>query len=51
MATVIWRTPRDENSTWSTPTVYKNGNRALLIVNGYKHIGGYDARTGKEVWR
>lgn len=47
----IWRTPRDENSTWSTPTVYKDGNRSLLIVNGYKHIGGYDARTGKEVWR
>ncbi len=47
----VWRTTRDDVPTWSTPTVYKDANRALLIVNGYKHIGGYDARTGKEVWR
>ena len=47
----VWRTPREEVPTWSTPTVYKDGDRALLIVNGYKHIGGYDARTGKEIWR
>jgi outer membrane protein assembly factor BamB len=47
----IWRTPRDENSTWSTPTVYADGTHAQLIVNGYKHIGAYDVRTGKEVWR
>ena len=46
-----WRTPRDDVPTWSTPTIHEEGGRALLIVNGYKHIGGYDARTGKEVWR
>ena len=22
-----------------------------MIVNGWKHIGGYDLATGKEVWR
>ena len=47
----IWRTPRQDVPTWSSPTVYRSGNRTLLIVNGYKHIGGYDAATGKEVWR
>jgi outer membrane protein assembly factor BamB len=47
----IWRTPRDDVPTWSTPTIYKEGERAQLIVNGYKHIGGYDLRTGKELWR
>ena len=37
--------------TWSTPTIHQEGGRAQLIVNGYKHIGGYDLRTGKELWR
>ena len=22
-----------------------------MIVNGWKHIGGYDLETGKEIWR
>src|SRR5439155_13098372 len=47
----IWRTPRDEVPTFGTPTVYRQGGRAQVIVNGYRHIGGYDAVTGKELWR
>ena len=47
----IWRTPRDDVPTWSTPTVHQTGERTLLLVNGWKHAGGYDAATGKEVWR
>lgn len=51
----IWRTPRADVPTWSTPTVFRdagsNGGRAQLIVNGWKHIGGYDVETGKELWR
>jgi len=47
----IWRTSREDVPTWSSPTVYRSGDRKLLLLNGYKHIGGYDAATGKEVWR
>ncbi len=47
----LWRTPRDDVPTWSTPTVHQRGDRTLLLVNGWKHIGGYDATTGKEIWR
>jgi outer membrane protein assembly factor BamB len=47
----LWRTPRADVPTWSTPTVFENGDQAQVVVNGWKHIGGYDARTGKEVWR
>ncbi len=47
----LWRTPRQEVPTWGSPTIGQVGGRTLLIVNGYKHIGGYDATTGKEVWR
>lgn len=47
----IWRSPRSDVPTWSTPTVHRDGTRTQIIVNGYKHIGGYDFRTGKELWR
>jgi outer membrane protein assembly factor BamB len=47
----IWRTKREEVTTWSTPTLYRNGKQAQIIVNGWKHIGGYDAATGKELWK
>jgi outer membrane protein assembly factor BamB len=47
----LWRTPRDEVSTWSTPTVDVHGDRAQLICNGFKHIGGYDLATGEELWK
>ena len=47
----IWRTPRDDVSTWGTPTLYINNGIQLFAVNGYKHIGGYEFSTGKEIWR
>ena len=46
----IWRTLRDENPTWGTPTIHKSKGRTQVIVNGYKHIGGYDIETGKAIW-
>ncbi len=47
----IWRTPRDDYPTWSTPTIVVGTNGAEIIVNGYKHSGGYDFKTGKELWK
>ena len=47
----LWRTPRQDVPTWSTPAVYTSGGEAQVIVNGWKHIGGYDLNTGKEIWR
>jgi len=46
----IWRTLRDENPTWGTPTVHRSEDRMQVIVNGYKHIGGYEVDTGKAIW-
>ncbi len=46
----IWRTPRTDVPTWGTPTVVTDGGRTQVVVNGYKHIGGYDLNTGKELW-
>ena len=47
----IWKTPRDDVPTWGTPTVYAGNEHSQIIVNGYKHIGGYDIETGKEIWK
>jgi outer membrane protein assembly factor BamB len=46
----LWKTGRDEYPGWCTPAIYKNGGRTLIAVNGYKHRGGYDFETGKEIW-
>lgn len=47
----LWRTPREDTSTWSTPNVCGTGPHRQLVVNGWKHMGGYDLNTGKELWR
>jgi len=49
--TQIWKTVRNDVPTWGTPTVYTGNEHSQIIVNGYKHIGGYDIETGEEIWR
>jgi outer membrane protein assembly factor BamB len=46
----LWRTPRKEVSTWSTPIVAETAGRVQIIVNGWKLIGGYDFKTGAALW-
>jgi outer membrane protein assembly factor BamB len=46
----IWRTQRHDVPTWGTPTVYREGDRTHVFVNGYKEIAGYDFATGKRRW-
>jgi outer membrane protein assembly factor BamB len=47
----LWKTNRDEYPGWSTPNIYKSGDKVRIAVNGYKHRGGYDFSTGQEIWR
>jgi outer membrane protein assembly factor BamB len=47
----IWRTPREDVATWSTPNFLNKYGQRQIVVNGYSHIGGYDFDTGKELWR
>ncbi len=46
----LWRTPRQDVPTWSTPTVHASAGGARVVANGWKQIGGYDAGTGHPVW-
>jgi len=47
----LWRTARTDVPTWSTPTVDVRPDRFQIIVNGFKHTGGYDLYSGKELWK
>jgi len=51
----IWRTPRTDVPTFGTPTIAPytaNGKKGMqVVVNGWKHAGGYDLKTGKELWK
>jgi outer membrane protein assembly factor BamB len=47
----VWRTPRGDVPTWSTPTLAQADGRLLVLVNGFRHMGAYDAKTGQEVWK
>ena len=50
----LWRTPRNDVPTFGTPAVMPytaNGAKGQqVVVNGWHHIGGYDFKTGKELW-
>jgi outer membrane protein assembly factor BamB len=49
--TQIWKTSRDDVPTWGTPTIYTAKEHSQIIINGYRHIGGYDIDTGTEIWK
>ena len=47
----VWKTSRDELSSWGTPTVAATAAGPELVTNASNFIRGYDARTGRELWR
>ena len=46
----LWRTSRDEPTTWSTPLVVEHEGRAQVVVNATGRIRSYDLNTGKQIW-
>ena len=46
----LWRTPRNDVPTWCSPSIYAHDGITRIAINGYRHIGGYDFGTGREVW-
>jgi outer membrane protein assembly factor BamB len=47
----IWRRPRQEVATWCTPLIAQVNDCTQIIVNGWRHLGGYDFHEGEERWR
>lgn len=46
----LWKTERQDVPTWSSPTVVDEGGAPQVVVNGFKHLGGYELATGKPRW-
>jgi outer membrane protein assembly factor BamB len=47
----IWRTPREERASFTTPLLYEGPERTELITAASEFARGYDPNTGKELWR
>ncbi|MBN2139085.1 MAG: PQQ-like beta-propeller repeat protein [Sedimentisphaerales bacterium] len=48
---VLWKKPRDENTSWSTPLVVTVGGKQQAIVSATGAIRAYDIKTGDVVWQ
>ncbi len=46
----LWRAPRMENSSWSTPLVVEHNGVHQLVVTADTKVKAYDVNTGKAVW-
>lgn len=47
----IWKTPRDEPTSWATPLVIEHAGQKQVIANGQNYARSYDLETGQELWR
>jgi outer membrane protein assembly factor BamB len=46
----LWRAPRMENSSWSTPLVVTHAGAKQLVVTADTKVKAYDVNTGKVIW-
>lgn len=46
----LWRSQRDEPSSWSTPLAIEHNGRIEIIVPATNKVRSYDARNGKVLW-
>jgi outer membrane protein assembly factor BamB len=46
----LWRTDRDEQSTWTPPFVVEHEGRKQIIVAG-RTVRAYDFKTGELIWQ
>src|SRR5690606_14948822 len=46
----LWRTPREEDTSWSTPLIVEHQGKAQVITSATRKIRSYDLQTGKLIW-
>jgi outer membrane protein assembly factor BamB len=46
----IWRTDRDEKTSWSTPLVVEHAGKVQVITSATGRVRSYDFGTGKLLW-
>ena len=47
---VLWKTDRDERTTWFSPIVAESEGKAQVITAGTNRVRSYDLETGKLLW-
>jgi outer membrane protein assembly factor BamB len=45
-----WRTPREKNTTYSTPSIGRVAGRDQLLLSGSNQVASYDPATGRPLW-
>jgi outer membrane protein assembly factor BamB len=46
----LWKTPRSDDTTWSTPLIVEHHKKFQVVVNSTRKVRSYDLETGKELW-
>ncbi len=46
----LWRVPREERSSWSTPLAVEHAGRKQVVVTGTTKVRSYDPENGKVLW-
>ncbi|HMJ90369.1 MAG TPA: PQQ-binding-like beta-propeller repeat protein [Candidatus Acidoferrum sp.] len=46
----LWRQPRSESTSWSTPLIVNASGTAQVVVNASDKVRSYDLTSGKELW-
>ena len=46
----LWRKPRDEQTSWSTPIVVEVRGRPQIVLNATTASRGYDLESGEVIW-
>ena len=47
---VLWKTDRNERTTWSSPLVVEHDGKAQVITTGTNRVRSYDLETGELLW-
>lgn len=46
----LWRQPRQEDTTWSTPLIVEHNGKAQVVTTATGKVRSYDLATGELVW-
>jgi outer membrane protein assembly factor BamB len=46
----LWRQPRDEPTSWTTPVIGGADGKMQVVIPGTNRCRSYDLATGKELW-
>jgi len=46
----LWRNPREERTTWTSPFIIEVEGKPQVVVSASQRIRSYDLATGKQIW-